>query len=63
LFRKNNVLALSVEAAENGERRGVEYDGFPASLAIRQKEQRALKIHIFPFEVQDLAKTSASQDK
>src|SRR3981081_1648877 len=62
-LRKNDILALSVEAAQNGECRGVEYDGFPACIAIRQKEEPALKIHVLPFEVKNLAKASAGEDQ
>jgi hypothetical protein len=41
--------------------RGVEDDGLSAALAIRQKQAAALKIDVFPLQVQDFPQAAAGE--
>ena len=51
------------EAGEHRKRRCIQYDRFRARLAVGEQEQPALKVNMLPFEFQNFAQPSASQDQ
>jgi hypothetical protein len=59
----HHVWSDALKCIEHRERRGVEDDGLPAALAVRQEQTAALNIYVLPPQVQDFPQAAASEEK
>jgi hypothetical protein len=63
IVTRHDIGAKPIEAGQRRECRGVQNHGFPAGLGVREKQQPALQIYLFPFEVQDFPESTAGEQQ
>jgi hypothetical protein len=59
----HHIGAESLQRVQHREGRRIEYDCFPAALAVRQEQTAALNIDMLPTQMQDFAQAAAGKQQ
>ena len=59
----NDIGTDARKACEHRHGSGIEYDGLPTCLAVRQQEQASLKVDPFPPKIENFSKSRTGQNQ